>query len=593
MHRRWAVALGVIVTLVFIGWDFGYSAGDPVFAVTLNAVVWNRCLTALMILPALGLAWTKRFEQDEHFANAVLVVGLHVNFLFYCRGFLLVPYPYDYMFFFMGMFINVVCSFALFRLRARPTILLMCLCLVAAALTFGWNVQLKAASLSTYSAQIYLWVALSFLSTIALVGFVVSNLLERTIRHDFLKTAALATSNTALVAHSEKVQQLNLALESVVLRIKQESDARARVLAAASHDLRQPLHALSIYSALLVAEPDPAPDTLREVGTNIDQIARSLGMLLHGLLDLSQLSSGHYVVHLQEVALDQLLAGICTEFEAAAIGKDIFLHRQLEPVVMHADALAISRIVRNLIDNAIKYTDRGAVSIRLSQEAHWVTVSVADTGKGIPLDEQSRVFEEFYQLENDGRDRARGVGLGLAIVHRLVSLIGATITLESAPLEGSRFAVQIPRPDPVSAQANRAAGPALNIDEPRRSLQCRVHVLDDEPDILRSMSALLQSWGCTVVTSQNVAEAASQFERSERPDLLIADLRLRDSETGLSFAQRMLRTHGEFPILFVTGETSSQVLAEVNAAGWRMLHKPVDVQVLREEIEQLISRPPT
>ncbi|RYF74094.1 MAG: hybrid sensor histidine kinase/response regulator [Comamonadaceae bacterium] len=588
MQRRWAIVIGIVVTLLFIGLDFGYAAGDPQFAANLDAVVWNRCFTAAGILPVLWLAWTNRFAQQERFATVVLVTGVFVNFLFYCYGFLLVPYPYDYMYFFMGMFINVVFGFSMFRLRTHALMLLMALYLVAAACTFALNTMVKNVNPDNHSQQIYLWAALSYLLAIGMIGYVVSNLLERTARLAFQRASQLATSNTRLIAHSAEVEELNVAFERAVERAEQESAARARVLASASHDLRQPLHALSIYSALLVANPHPKAETLQELGCNIDQIARSLGVLLHGLLDLSQLSSGQYVAHTQEVALDQLLAGVCAEFEGAAAHKGLFLHRQLGAMTVVVDPLAVLRIARNLLDNAIKYTDAGSVGIRLTRQDSFATLTVSDTGKGIARSAQARIFEEFYQLENQGRDRAQGVGLGLAIVQRLVRIIGATITLESQVNAGSRFVVQIPckaaPPEPTLRTMSRNPP-----DATARLSDGWVCVLDDELDILDSMAALLSSWGCQVRTARNARDAAALFDGGSLPRLLVADLRLRESETGLSFFRRMVARHGRFPVLFITGETASDVLTEVSQGGWRLLQKPVNVEVLRHEILLLMG----
>ena len=211
------------------------------------------------------------------------------------------------------------------------------------------------------------------------------------------------------------------------------AQARARVLAAASHDLRQPLHALSVYSAVLASKP--APDLLNEVSANIDQIVRSLGNLLNGLLDLSRLSAGYYVPEHQEVDLERLIAGVCNEFQHPAGQKSLAVIQELDPVRVLGDPVAIGRITRNLIDNAIKYTEQGNVRVALHTElagdASLAVLTVTDTGKGIPASEHSRIFEEFYQLDNPGRDRSRGVGLGLAIVQRLCELIGAQISVVS------------------------------------------------------------------------------------------------------------------------------------------------------------------
>ena len=278
-QRRLALLLGIAATVAYLPWDHVY-ARDPEFDQVLRAVLLNRTLTALLIVPFLALAMRARFAQDERFATAVVTACVFVDFLFYCRGFLLVPYPYDYMYFFMGMCINVVFGFAMLQMRARPVLLQLGSCVLAAAVTFAWNWQLKADVLADHEARIYQWAALSFLSTLAMIGYIVANQFERTRRASFAQTEQLAGSNASLTSRRDDVDRLNQALRMAVERAERESAARTRVLAAASHDLRQPLHALSIYSAVLAA--DPVPQTLREVGAHIDQIARTLGALLHG-----------------------------------------------------------------------------------------------------------------------------------------------------------------------------------------------------------------------------------------------------------------------------------------------------------------------
>jgi signal transduction histidine kinase/ActR/RegA family two-component response regulator len=363
---------------------------------------------------------------------------------------------------------------------------------------------------------------------------------------------------------------------------EQSAQARARVLAAASHDLRQPLHALSVYSAVLAAHP--APETLNEVSHNIDQIVRSLGSLLNGLLDLSRLSTGVYIPERANLNLDRLLDGVCSEYEHTALQRGLELRRDLIPLRMLGDPLAISRIARNLIDNAFKYTDRGGVTVAMRLEMHETApvavFSVADTGKGIPPHEQEKIFEEFYQLDNPGRDRSRGVGLGLAIVQRLCELIGARVSLESVPDSGTCFKVALPLaiPDVVPVEAPVPS----TLDSSLKGK--RVYVVDDERDILNSMRTLLGLWGIRVATADSPRAAEALFRASGRPDLMIVDLRLGSARHGADLAQHLQEQYGEFPILIITGETSSEALRSANQGGFTLLQKPIAVELLRRSI---------
>jgi signal transduction histidine kinase len=399
------------------------------------------------------------------------------------------------------------------------------------------------------------------------------------------RSVAIRRERDEMVRHLERS---NEEVQAAVTRAEAAALARTRVLAAASHDLRQPLHALSVYSAILAASPTPA--TLDEVAAHIDQLVRSLGALLHGLLDLSQLSSGHYVPVRQRFALDAVIASVCAEFEAAAANKGLYFTRELRPVTLESDPTAVLRIARNLIDNAIKYTERGGLRVRLRHDGLCAILVVEDSGRGIAPAEHDRIFEEFYQLGNAGRDRSQGVGLGLAIVERLVVLIGARISLRSRLGAGSRFEVRMPgvreTPPPVAAAVLPPPAAALEATTGGRPT---IYLVDDEPDIVRGMTTLLQAWQLEVRAALDAAGTAALFDTGGCPDLLIADLRLRGNEHGPALVARLRELHGEFPVVFITGETSSEALREARATRWPLLHKPVDAQTLRATIESLLA----
>ena len=383
------------------------------------------------------------------------------------------------------------------------------------------------------------------------------------------------------------LEQRNADVSAAVGQAQQSAQARARVLAAASHDLRQPLHALSVYSAVLAA--NPAPEVLREVSQNVDQIVRSLGNLLNGLLDLSRLSSGYYVPEHQHLALDRLLVDVCAEYSQPAAQKGLVLKIQTTPIRLLGDPVALGRIARNLIDNAIKYTDQGEVRVAayvdLAGPAPMAVLSVADSGKGIPESEQKRIFEEFYQLDNPGRDRSRGVGLGLAIVQRLCELLHARVEVQSVVDQGTCFRVSIPDPLPETAAPERVPTSATE-----ESLQGkRVYVVDDEVDIQKSMRTLLSVWGVAALTADSAGAAHTLFEKHGPPDLMIVDLRLRGEEHGARLAGRLQREYGDFPVLIITGETSSEALRHANESGFTLLQKPIAPEVLRAAIASAVA----
>ncbi len=374
------------------------------------------------------------------------------------------------------------------------------------------------------------------------------------------------------------LEQRNADVRIAMERAEVAAQSRARVLATASHDLRQPLHALSIYSAVLAA--GPAPEQLREVGANVDQIVRSLGSLLHGLLDLSRLTVGHYEPERQHVSLDAVIDGVCAEYRRAAADKNLAFRVTLSPIRLLGDAVAIGRIVRNLLDNAIKHTASGKIEVMATVEASCAVVTVSDTGPGISADQHARVFEEFYQLDNPGRDRNRGVGLGLAIVKRLCELIGAEIAIESSPGVGSTFRLKLR--DVLSAAQHVEPAPAA--DELLALKDQSVYVIDNENDILHSTQHLLGAWGMRVRIANSVDAAEHLFRDAGVPALMITDLRLRGAENGVELAGRLRESFADFPVLVITGEVSAIAVEQVDQLGATLLYKPITPESLRRAI---------
>jgi len=385
------------------------------------------------------------------------------------------------------------------------------------------------------------------------------------------------------------LEQRNEQVLAAVAQAERSAQARARVLAAASHDLRQPLHALSLYSAVLAA--NPTQETVRELSRSVDQIVRSLGSLLNGLLDLSRLSAAHYVPEQQVLDLETLLSQVCAEYQHVAAQKQLLITHDLTPIRIACDPIAVGRIARNLMDNAIKYTERGGISVatRLEQtEAGcYVVLSVADSGRGIPAAEQERIFEEFYQIDNPGRDHGKGVGLGLAIVRRLCELIGGTVQVNSQPGQGTRFDVRFPATLVDDTIPGRTQSGELAPSFPGR----RIYVVDDEPEILRSMQKLLGAWGIEVMTANSTRTSERLFEMHRQPDLMIVDLRLNEEESGVQLASRLRGKYGNFPILIVTGETSSDALAQANDLAFPLLQKPIAPEILRSAIADALAAP--
>lgn len=255
--------------------------------------------------------------------------------------------------------------------------------------------------------------------------------------------------------------------------------------------------------------------------------------------------------------------------------------------MLRSDPIAVGRILRNLLDNAIKYSDQGEICVEIKVEGDAAILSVSDNGKGIPLAEHGRIFEEFYQLDNPGRDRSCGVGLGLAIVQRLSELLNAQVSLVSSPGEGARFSVTFPCVVAAREQIDQDGIAPLSIDLAGK----HVYVVDDEIDIRKSMSALLTAWGMEVRTAESPVNADRLFQDHGKPNLMIADLRLGSGEHGAALADRLRAAFGAFPVLVLTGETVSEALRQANEKGYVVLQKPIAPEVLREAIARAIDVP--
>lgn len=373
-----------------------------------------------------------------------------------------------------------------------------------------------------------------------------------------------------------RLEQKNQEVMTVSAKAEALAETKSRVLAAASHDLRQPLHALSIYSAVLATNPNR--NTMQEVAQNIDQTVRSLGALLDALLDLSQIDSNSFPLHVRPVCLGAVVHQVCAEFEYAAMDKGLSLEVNVVPTTVLSDPMVLERIVRNLLDNAIKYTQQGGISVALERKDSTAELCIRDTGKGIAAEQVEQVFEEFYQVDNPGRDRRRGLGLGLSIVQRMVNLLGAKLELESTLGKGSCFRLLLPI-------AKRGAMEPTCADLTNLCLSGkRILLIDDEALIIASMSTLLQAWGAQPLAASSFATAEQYCAALDKPDLIIVDLRLADGENGVVWLARLRERYGQIPALVITGETVAERMAMATAANLPILQKPVSPERLFDAI---------
>lgn len=381
----------------------------------------------------------------------------------------------------------------------------------------------------------------------------------------------------------------NQELMSQLVAARREAEAanaaKSQFLAAASHDLRQPLHALSLYSAALkLRSTDPAS---AEIAARINEALESTTALVDSLLDISKLDAGAVRPESRRVSVKALIERIHADYLPIASEKGLSFRASPEDVHVESDPALLEQVLRNLVDNAFKYTSVGGVTLYAKPEEHTVRIAVEDTGPGIHESERERIFQEFYQVGNPERDRTQGLGLGLAIVRRLTRLLGIELHLESVPGRGSTFAVTIPRAagEPVAPKA--LAQPA---DARERTLAgARVLVIDDEPSVRAGMLTLLESWGCRVRACGGYDEVQQQLDDDASGfDLIIADFRLRQNENGIETVRRLRARLGPVPALIISGDTAPERLREAKDSGLPFLHKPVAVDMLRQRILDLL-----
>jgi len=401
-------------------------------------------------------------------------------------------------------------------------------------------------------------------------------------------TQAMATRYENVDLIDELRAQTRAAVEA---RAAAESANRAKsqLLAAASHDLRQPLHAAGLFVAALATRSVDAD--VRALVGRVQGALDALESQFGQLIDLSRLEAGALVAERSRVALAPLLGSLVTEFRPQAELKGIRLVAVQTRLAVDTDPALFTRILRNLVANAVRYTRSGGVVIGARRRGDHVVVEVVDTGTGIAPEHRARIFEEFFQVRGAGttNPNGRGMGLGLAIVRRLARLLGHEVTLQSQPGCGSRFGVVAPRVTGVRTPLRRephaacATGGAL--------AGSTVAVVDDDASSVDAMRTLFAAWGATVAGGRDADDALAELARLARcPDLIVADLCLERDASGLDAVATMRHEIGaRVPALVVSGDTSLSAAQAVRAAGFALLPKPVVPDALAAAAAALIA----
>ncbi|WP_207462303.1 PAS domain-containing protein [Azospirillum sp. SYSU D00513] len=376
-----------------------------------------------------------------------------------------------------------------------------------------------------------------------------------------------------------------LRMEEALRRAKEEAEraniAKSKFLAAASHDLRQPMQSLLLFLDIL--KPHVAAkgqEALKHLGRGLD----ALRDLLDSLLDISQLDAGVVQPTIESFSIQDLVEQIGTAYKPIAVADGLAFEITACPSVVRSDRMLLGRMVRNLVENALRYTEHGRIGIECHEAEGRLQLRIRDTGIGIPPEHLERIWQEFHQVGNPERDRNRGLGLGLAIVQRLSHLLDHPVHVRSSPGEGSVFTVELPLGEAVPAHAPASAKEMVG--NGRFAV-----VVDDDAIVLLGLKAIFEAWGYEVLAAGSAPQALAELdELGRRPDIVISDYRLRERQSGTDAILRIRQACGrDVPGIILTGETGAEIQQEAASHGLHIIHKPVTPRQLGDALESLLS----
>lgn len=415
---------------------------------------------------------------------------------------------------------------------------------------------------------------------VAAVLYVFTQLLHGLNVHDTIKNSIeLRFDNERLIAelHAKSAHAQQAQREA-----EQANKDKSRFLAAASHDLRQPIHAQGLFLEVL---SDHTLDTqIRDRVLGSVKLAwQASADMLNTLLDFSRIDAGVLKPQISDFQLQPLLSRIEAEIAPQADAKRLVYRTRETPLAVKSDPALVELIVRNLVSNAVRYTERGGVLVGVRRWGETALLQVWDTGVGIAKADQDQVFREFYQLGNPERDRHKGLGLGLAIAKGLATQLQHELRLSSVPGRGSCFTLLLPL-----GQAPLIEAAPQHVSLTLAPLWARVLVIDDDDMVRHAMQPLLQSWQCECVVVQSPEEAMA-MNGLQPPQLILSDYRLRDQKTGAQAIEQLRQFWGApIPAILLTGDTARERLREVLSSGIPLMHKPVLPRQLHGEIAKLL-----
>lgn len=404
---------------------------------------------------------------------------------------------------------------------------------------------------------------------------------------DITQKKKIESANLILEAQARSqvvhIETSNEALRLATAVAENANKAKSRFLATASHDLRQPLQALTLLNEALLKTIDDAK-AQKMLGMQRESLG-GMGRLLNSLLDISTLESGTVHAASEDFALQPIFEHLSADFKAVADQKDLRLELEVNDIGVHSDSAMLSQILHNLLANAIRYTKQGYVRIRCVVNNDQVRIEVSDSGIGIPADQLPRIFDEFHQVDRDPRQRHGGIGLGLSIVDRLATLLGTTVAVQSEVGGGSTFSITL-----AAAKAKIAqAVPSLVINDQTAIQKGVILLVDDDPSVLEASQMLLKLEGGFEITTATSPPEAYTALQELKPDLIISDFRLSHQDTGLDIVRVARERAGRaIPAILVSGDTGA-TLANIHIEKIRFFSKPLNAEDFVRAAHQLLQ----
>ena len=395
-----------------------------------------------------------------------------------------------------------------------------------------------------------------------------------------IKTISVDLDNerllNAVTAEKERAEQEKEKAEKANL-------GKSEFLAAASHDLRQPLNSIGLFLYGLKQKVQGDNGTLQLVD-KIGSAHQALSNMFSALLEISNIDTGKIQAHSKLIEPSLVVQSVVDELTDSATAKGLQIRHNSSNAWAMTDEVLLSRIVRNLLGNAIKYTEKGHIEITESVEQQRLSIAISDTGIGIPEEELGNIFDEYYQVSNKRRDRTEGVGLGLSITQRLCDLLGYEISVTSREGLGSCFTLTLP-----ATEAQDISAEPESFTKPANLNNLHVLVIDDESDILAGMRLVLEDWQCEVDTASDYRQASAAVS-AKLPDIILCDYRLQDDMTGMEVLHSLEQQTGKvIPAIMISGEHIAVVEAELQQEDYPLLSKPVQLEQLYAAICGLVG----